>query len=123
MVIAGAMAGVAGGLMFLANSGKFIEVVDVLAAEGFMGIPVALLGLSHPIGVLFAGIFISYITTGGFYMQLYDFVPQIIDIIIAIIIYFSAFALIIKNLFDRYTIRSARNTDNSGAVTAEKEKE
>ncbi len=123
MVIAGAMAGVAGGLMFLANSGKFIEVVDVLAAEGFMGIPVALLGLSHPIGVLFAGIFISYITTGGFYMQLYDFVPQIIDIIIAIIIYFSAFALIVKNLFDRYAIRSARATQNSGAETADKEKE
>lgn len=84
MVIAGALAGLGGGLLYLAGSGKFIEVKDVIAVEGFNGIPVALLGLSNPIGVLLSGIFISYITVGGFYMQLYDFVPEIIDIIIAI---------------------------------------
>ena len=98
MVIAGALAGAAGGLMYLAGSGKHIEVVDVLANEGFMGIPIALLGLSNPIGVLFAAIFIGYITIGGFYMQLFDFVPEIIDIMISAIIYFSAFALIAKNI-------------------------
>lgn len=98
LVIAGALSGLGGGLLYLAGSGKFIEVVDVIAAEGFNGIPVALLGLSNPIGVLFAGIFISYITVGGFYMQLYDFVPEIIDIIIAVIIYFSALSLLFKSL-------------------------
>lgn len=101
MVIAGALAGLGGGLTYLAGAGKHIEVVDVLAAEGFNGIPVALLGLSNPIGVFFSGIFIAYITVGGFYMQLFDFVPQIIDIIIASIIYFSAFALVFKNLIGR----------------------
>ncbi len=101
MVIAGALSGLGGGLLYLAGSGKHIEVLDILAAEGFNGIPVALLGLSNPIGVLFAGIFIAYITVGGFYMQLYDFAPQIIDIIIASIIYFSAFALIFKQQFSR----------------------
>lgn len=105
MAIAGAMAGVAGGLIYLAGSGKFIEVVDVLAAEGFNGISVALLANSNPIGVLFTGIFISYFTNGGFYMQLYDFVPEVIDIMIAIIIYFSAFGLIVKNFFDKYTLK------------------
>ena len=101
MVIAGALAGLGGGLLYLAGSGKFIEVKDVIAPEGFNGIPVALLGLSNPIGILFAGLFISYITVGGFYMQLYDFVPEIIDIIIAIIIYFSAFAMIFKSLLGK----------------------
>ena len=57
MVIAGAIAGLAGGLLYLAGTGKHIEIVDVLADEGFTGISVALLGLSHPIGILFAGIF------------------------------------------------------------------
>ena len=57
MMIAGAMAGVGGGLIYLAGSGKFIEVVDILASEGFTGISVALLGLSHPIGILFSGLF------------------------------------------------------------------
>jgi simple sugar transport system permease protein len=98
MTIAGAMAGLGGALLYLAGSGKGIDVVDVLAAEGFNGIPVALLALNSPVGVIFSGLFIAYLTVGGFNMQLYSFAPQVIDIIIAIIIYFSAFALLLKNL-------------------------
>lgn len=106
MVIAGGLAGLGGGLLYLAGSGKFIEIVDVLAPEGFNGISVALLGLSNPIGILFSSIFIAYITQGGFYLQLFDFAPEIIDIIIAVIIYFSAFALILQSYM---TGRKKRN--------------
>jgi general nucleoside transport system permease protein len=102
MMIAGALAGLAGGLLYLAGSGKHIEVVDVLASEGFTGISVALLGLSNPIGILLAGLFIAYITAGGFYLQLFEFSTEIIDIIVAVIIYFSAFALIIKTFMERF---------------------
>ena len=98
MVIAGALAGLGGGLLYLSGIGKHIEVIDVLAEEGFMGIPIALLGLSHPIGILIAGLFIAHITVGGFYMQVYDFTPGIIEMIIASIIYFSAFALLFKSI-------------------------
>lgn len=101
MMIAGAIAGLAGGLLYLAGTGKHIEVKDVLGSEGFTGISVALLGLSHPIGVLFSGIFIAYLTAGGFYLQLFEFSTEIIDIIVAVIIYFSAFALIVKMLLDK----------------------
>ncbi len=101
MVIAGAMAGLGGALLYLAGSGKGIDVIDVLAAEGFNGIPVALLGLNNPIGIIFSGLFISYLTVGGFNMQLYDFAPQVIEIIIAIIIYFSAFALLLKGFLQK----------------------
>ncbi len=101
MLIAGGIAGLGGGLLYLAGSGKYIEVVDVLAGEGFTGISVALLGLSNPIGVALSAIFIAYITEGGFYMQTLNFVPEIIDIIVAVIIYFSAFALIIKTLMNK----------------------
>jgi simple sugar transport system permease protein len=87
--------------LYLAGSGKYIEVVDVLPSEGFDGIPVALLGLSNPIAIIFSGLFIAYIRQGGFYMQLYNFVPEIIDIIIAIIIYSSAFSLIIRLYINR----------------------
>lgn len=96
MAIAGALSGMAGALLYLAGSGKHIEIVDSLAAEGFTGISVALLGLSNPIGVLLAGIFIAYITAGGFYLQLLNFSTEIIDIIIAVIIYFSAFSLFVR---------------------------
>lgn len=115
MTIAGALAGVAGGMIYLAGTGKEIEVVDVLAAEGFTGISVALLGLSHPIGILFSGVFVAYIYEGGFYMQHYNFVPEVIDIMISIIIYFSAFALIIKLFFEKYSLR--RNTQIESAQT------
>lgn len=99
MVIAGALAGLGGGLLYLSGAtGRHIKVVDVLAVEGFNGIPVALLGLSNPIGIIFAAIFISYITLGGNYLQTLDFVPEVIDIIIACIIYFSAFALLFRNI-------------------------
>jgi simple sugar transport system permease protein len=96
MIMAGAMAGLGGALLYLADSGKGIRVVDVLAAEGFQGIPVALLGLNNPIGIIFSGLLVAHLNVGGFTMQLFDFAPQAIEIIIAVIIYFSAFALLLK---------------------------
>lgn len=101
MMIAGGLAGLGGALAILAGSGNHIETVDVLAQNGFNGIPVALLALSNPIAIIFSSIFISYITLGGFYMQLHAFAPEIIDIILATIIYFSAFQLIIKILIGK----------------------
>lgn len=102
MVIAGMLAGLGGGLLYLSGAnGRRIKVVDILASEGFNGIPVALLGLSNPIGIIFSAIFISYITQGGYYLQTLDFVPEVIDIIIACIIYFSAFALFFRTLLPR----------------------
>mgnify|MGYP004583230983 FL=1 len=96
MAIAGGLSALAGGLLYLAGSGKHIVIEDILASEGFTGISVALLGLSNPIGVLFAGLFIAYITAGGFYLPLLNFSTEIIDIIIAVIIYFSAFSLFVR---------------------------
>ena len=106
MIIAGAIAGLAGGIMLLSGTGRHIEIKDVIPNEGFNGISVALLGVSSPIGVILSGLFIAYLTAGGFYLQLFHFSKEIIDIIVAVIIYFSAFALIIKKLLER--IKSKR---------------
>ncbi len=103
MVIAGAICGLAGGIMLLSGTGKHIEIKDVIPNEGFNGISVALLGVSNPIGIIFSGLFIAYLTAGGFYLQLFHFSKEIIDIIIAIIIYFSAFALIIKMILAKFS--------------------
>ncbi len=110
MAIAGAISGLAGGILYLAGTGKHIEIVDTLASEGFNGISVALLGVCHPIGILFAGLFIAYLTAGGFYLQLFEFSTEIIDIMIAVIIYFSAFALMVKTVIAKF--RPKRETDN-----------
>lgn len=109
MTIAGAIAGLAGGLVFLSTAGRNIEIVDVLAAEGFTGISVALLGACHPFGILGAGLFIAFLYAGGYYLQLFNFSTEIIDIIISIIIYFSAFALFIKLLLFKFRKKKDKN--------------
>jgi len=96
MVIAGCLAGIGGALVYQSGAGKCLSVVDELAAEGFNGIPVALLGLSNPLGVLVAGLFIAHLNVGGFNMQIYGFIPEIVSIITSCIIYFSAFSMLIR---------------------------
>ncbi|HWS42369.1 MAG TPA: ABC transporter permease [Pseudoflavonifractor sp.] len=98
MIIAGALCGLGGALLYLAGAGTGIPVLDVLAVQGFNGIPVALLGMSNPIAIIFTGIFMSYLTVGGLAMQLYGFVSQIVDIITSVIIYFAAFALFFSQI-------------------------
>lgn len=105
MAIAGALAGLGGALLYLSGSGKYLSVVDVIAAEGFTGISVALLGLSNPIGILFAGLFIAHITVGGGNMQLVGFVPEIIDIITASIIYCGALSLLFRMVIAKVKAR------------------
>ena len=114
MMISGALCGMGGALIYLAGTGKQYTVVDVLANEGFNGIVVALLGLSHPIGVALGAIFIGYITVGGFNMQLYDFVPEIINIITATIIYSAACALIFKGFYRKIFKKRSAYTDLDG---------
>ena len=99
MVISGAFAGVGGGLYFLAGTGQYTLLKQLLAA-GFNGIPVALLATSNPIGTIFSAFFVSYIQVGGDAMQP-DFVKEIIDIIISVIIYLAAFALLTRELLSR----------------------
>jgi simple sugar transport system permease protein len=120
MMIAGALAGAAGGLMYLAPaSGLKIRVEEILAPQGFGGISVALLGLSNPIGIIFSGLFVAYIGQGGFFLQRLNYMPEIIDMIIAAIIYFSAFALLVKNLIaaaGRKRGASRERADDGGGV-------
>ncbi|MDA8221626.1 ABC transporter permease [Desulfosporosinus sp.] len=114
MVIAGAMAGLGGAFAILApstiaGSSMTYEPVSVIAANGFNGIAVALLGNSSPIGIIFSALFVSHIQRGGTLASLYGYKPEIIDVVIAVIIYFSAFAMLmnamvgnlIKKLFSK----------------------
>lgn len=96
IMISGAIMGLGGALLYLAATGKHIVVVDQQASEGFNGIAVALLANSSPLGVILSSIFIGYISVGGSFMQRFGFVPEIVDIIIAVVIYFSAFVYLIS---------------------------
>jgi len=113
MMISGGLAGLGGALYFLSGAGVTMNVTNVLAYEGFTGISVALLGMSSPIGIIFAGILLGYLHLGGFQMQLFGFVPEIIEIVTAVIIYMCAFVLLIKMFFTRYMMKSKKSAEQS----------
>ncbi len=113
IMISGAVIGLGGALLYMAATGKHIIVVDKLAAEGFNGIAVALLAGSSPLGVILSAIFIGYITVGGQFMQLFGFVPEIIDIIVAVVIYFCAFVMLIRDYMLAARLRKSGKEDRT----------
>ncbi|MEG0963000.1 MAG: ABC transporter permease [Lachnospiraceae bacterium] len=121
MVIAGALAGIGGGIYYLSGTAQY-TLVKSLLSMGFNGIPVALLASSNPIGIVFSGLFVSYIQVGGEAMQP-EFVKEIIDIIIAVIIYLSAFSLLIKGAIGKRLAWEDTNVNENTAPANKKEKE
>ena len=110
MTIAGGLAGIGGAFAILApsaiaGSSMTYEPINIIAANGFNGIAVALLGSSHPIGTIFSSVFISHIQRGGTLASLVGYKPEIIDVVIAVIIYFSAFAMIMNASLTRFIKR------------------
>lgn len=120
MVISGALSGIGGGLYYLAGTGQY-TLLKSLLNMGFNGIPVALLASSHPLGTIFSALFVSYIQVGGDAMQP-EFVKEIIDIIIAVIIYLAAFSLLVRELLNRRKVHEYGNVNAEpapvGAVPA-----
>ncbi|WP_294701665.1 ABC transporter permease [uncultured Flavonifractor sp.] len=101
MAIAGALSGAAASLYYLSGNTEFYwtSAYQTLPATGFNGIPVALLAASHPIGVIFAGCFMSMLDIVGLQLtNLTAYNEYITDVIIAIIVYLSAFSLVIRML-------------------------
>ena len=98
MAIAGALSGAAASLYYLAGNTEFFwSTYQTLPATGFNGIPVALLAASNPIGVIFTGCFMSMLDIVGLQLtNLTAYNEYITDVIIAVIVYLSAFSLVIK---------------------------
>ena len=100
MMIAGGLAAAGASLYYLSgNTELFWSTYLKLPAEGFNGIPVALLASNNPIAVVFAGLFMSMLNICGMQLKyLTAFNEYIADIIIAVIVYLSAFSMLIKQL-------------------------
>ena len=98
MAIAGALSGAAAALYYLSGNTEFFwNTYQSLPAIGFNGIPVALLAVCNPIGVIFTGCFMSMLDVVGQQLtNLTAYNEYITDVIIAIIAYLSAFSLVIK---------------------------
>jgi len=102
MMISGSLAGIAGALNFMRGGGVGIGIIETLPMEGFTGISVAFLGLNNPIGIIFSGIFISYMQLGGTRLQTYGFSSELVETVIAVIIYFCAFVFVAKTMLGRF---------------------
>lgn len=102
MAIAGALSGAAASLYYLAGNTEFFwSTYQSLPSEGFNGIPVALLANNNPIAVIFSGCFMSMLNIAGQQLKtLTAYNEYITDIIIAAIVYLSAFSLFIKMLIN-----------------------
>jgi simple sugar transport system permease protein len=98
MAIAGGLAGAGGALYYLSGNTEFFwSTYQALPAIGFNGIPVALLAVNNPIAVVFTGLFMSALDIAGQQLtSLTAYNEYITNVIISVIVYLSAFSLVIK---------------------------
>jgi general nucleoside transport system permease protein len=102
MVISGCFAGIAGAMEGLGTFG-YMAVQGGFTGVGFNGIAVALLGGNSALGVFFAAVLFGVLKIGALSMPLESGVPkELVDIIIALIVFFVASSYIIRIVLDRF---------------------
>lgn len=100
MMIAGALAGLAGATFYLGYADNM--KIGTLPSQGIDGIAVALLGLNAPVGVLLSAFLFGIMNAGSLFMNSATDVPnELVSIIVAIIIYFAATSLMLESWLNR----------------------
>ncbi len=99
MAVAGALAGMAGGVWVLGTEYKFPATVG--SPYGFDGIAIALIGQSHPFGVGAAALFFGILRAGGTRMQLLGVHKSFPELIQGLALLFVAGRLIWERLLAR----------------------
>ena len=125
MAIAGALAAGGAALYWLSGNTEFYwSTYQSLPGEGFNGIPVALLAVNSPIGVIFTGIFMAMLDIVGQNLTGYTaYNEYITDVVIAVIVYLSAFSLLIRMMLPGGKKKTANaNADPAPAPQGETEK-
>ncbi|KAA0548175.1 ABC transporter permease [Bacillus sp. BGMRC 2118] len=103
MAISGAFAGVAGSMEGLGTY-QYMTINGGFTGQGFDGIAVALLGANNPFGVILAALLFAGLKIGALTMQSAAFVPtELVEIVIALIIFFVASSYIIRWFFTRFS--------------------
>jgi len=98
MAASGALAGMAGGNEILAINRSM--AIGLSSGYGFDSIALALLGNSHPVGVIFAALLFGALKNGATKMMVVSAIPiDIVTIIQALIIIFVAAPAIIRSIY------------------------
>ena len=121
MMIAGALAGMGAGLLYLTGIEDWETTISSVPGMGFNGIAVAFLGGLSPLGSILSAFFIQYITTGGGNVDLQVYCSQISSLISSLIIYLCAFVAFFK-FFIQTRIRKS-DEKKAAAIQAAKSKE
>ena len=116
MMIAGSLAGMGAGLLYLTGIEEWETTIASVPAMGFNGIAVAFLGGLSPLGSILSAFFIQYITFGGGNVNLQVYCSQISSLISSLIIYLCAFVAFFK-FFIQARIR--RNDEKKAAEAKE----
>ena len=103
MAIAGGLSAFGAALWCLNGTTDFLwEAYQTMPADGFNGIPAALLASNNPIGVIFSAIFLKYLGAGGSNLAAHtSFNEYVSPLIVAVIIYFAGASKLIKDLLAR----------------------
>ena len=122
MAIAGALSASGAALYWLSGNTEFFwSTYQSLPATGFNGIPVALLAVNNPIAVIFTGMFMAMLDIVGQNLTGYTaYNEYITDVIISVIVYLSAFSLVIQTLLR--SKKAARTNANAEPAPAEENK-
>ena len=98
MAIAGGLSAAGASLYYLSGNTEFFwSTYQSLPAIGFNGIPVAMLASCNPIGIIFTALFMSMLDISGLQLtNLTAYNEYITNVIITVIVYLSAFSLVIK---------------------------
>ena len=118
MMIAGALAGMGAGLLYLTGIEEWETTISSVPGMGFNGIAVAFLGGLSPLGSILSAFFIQYITFGGGNVDLQVYCSQISSLISALIIYLCAFVAFFK-FFIQTRIRKDDERKAAAAKAAE----
>ncbi len=121
MLISGALAGMAAGLLFLTGIEEWETTISSVPAMGFNGIAVAFLGGLSPIGSILSAFFIQYITFGGGNVDLQVYCSQISSLISSLIIYLCAFVAFFKYFIQAY-LRKRKEKQEAARVEGGEEK-
>lgn len=121
MAISGALAGGGAALYWLSGNTEFYwSTYQSLPVIGFNGIPVALLAVNNPIAVVFTAIFMAMLDIVGLQLTGYTaYNEYITDVIISVIVYMSAFSLLIQALLSSKKKQKKADTAPTTAPTAE----
>ena len=115
MAISGALAAAGSAFYYLQGDIEFYWHTSMsLPAVGFNGIAVALLAGCHPIGCIFSGMFMAYLSISGSQLSvLTPFNEYNASIIIAAIVYLSAFTRFFQDLFRKREKKVIAEQQNS----------